>query len=682
MEHDEEHHEMTPREATGEETLASPQDGGGDYARAEQQAGPRQATPEQTDEARRESAAPEVEAAPSTPAPPHTETSQAESEATPTPPYEDARGPRIEIDVVEGDLHVQGGSLQVLLKAYGERTHDDIAEDRDGVLRFSRLPDDAELRIPDGSLLLVRHVYGDLNVEHLDGFVGVQNVGGDVEIEYVAVAELLQTGGDLNAAHGGRLRARSIGGDARIEDYDEVPLIGRVGGDLQAEGLPGLQIREAVGGDVSLERCGEVALVGTIGGDLRAERSNVTIRASAVGGDVRLSAVHGATLAAVGGDFTVERVDETVDVHSVGGDVEISEAEGPIRLGTVGGDLEADNVVAGIRAGRVGGDVTLDTPLGSGAEYSVHAAGDISLRVRGEVNARFVAQTSGGEIRSRLPLAVERGRRRNLVGILGRGDATVTLRSDGGDITLAASESFEREYSMSDDFSGRTSGNGSGSTGTDERTGTGTTPNERAWEGAVGGQRFRVRWDRGPGRANFHFQGPFTADEEANRDFHFEWEKGRGARVYGEYEQKLNELRDKAEQVAREAAKQAQDQAENAARRVRQTDWEAVGREVRTAVERAMADLEDAFSSLRREWETRRPSGGASSGAGASRPSGAQRVRIEYDDEQGAQAAGASAAGAAPSRDDADAQRRAILEQLRAGTLSLDEAERRLNELR
>lgn len=232
---------------------------------------------------------------------------------------------------------------------------------------------------------------------------------------------------------------------------------------------------------------------------------------------------------------------------------------------------------------------------------------------------------------------------------------------------------------MSDDFTGRTGG-----TSTDEQAG--TNPNERGWEGTVGGQRFRVRWDRGPGRANFHFQGPFTAEEEANRDFHFEWEKGRGARVYGEYEQKLNELRDKAEQVAREAARQAQNQAENAARRVRETDWEAVGRDVRTAVERTMADLEDAFASLRREWETRRPNGGASSGtgagAGASRPSsGAQRVRIEYDDEQGAQSA-ASAASAGLSPDDADAQRRAILEQLRAGTLSLDEAERRLNELR
>jgi hypothetical protein len=96
-----------------------------------------------------------------------------------------------------------------------------------------------------------------------------------------------------------------------------------------------------------------------------------------------------------------------------------------------------------VLAGRVGGDVTLDTPLGEGAEYVIRAAGDISLRVRGEVNARFVAQSAGGEVRTRLPLAVEKGRRRNLVGMLGTGSATVTLRSDGGDILITAADSTE-----------------------------------------------------------------------------------------------------------------------------------------------------------------------------------------------------------------------------------------------
>ena len=38
---------------------------------------------------------------------------------------------------------------------------------------------------------------------------------------------------------------------------------------------------------------------------------------------------------------------------------------------------------------------------------------------------------------------------------------------------------------------------------------------ERVWEGGLGGRRFRMRWDRGPGRAGFHFQGPFTGGDES-----------------------------------------------------------------------------------------------------------------------------------------------------------------------
>jgi hypothetical protein len=52
-------------------------------------------------------------------------------------------------------------------------------------------------------------------------------------------------------------------------------------------------------------------------------------------------------------------------------------------------------------------------------------------------------------------------------------------------------------------------------------------------------------------------------------------------------------------------------------------------------------------------------------------------VRIEYDDDEPA-----AAASDATSRDDLDAQRRRILEQLRNGQVSLEQAERQLNDLR
>ncbi|HLZ24152.1 MAG TPA: DUF4097 family beta strand repeat-containing protein [Ktedonobacterales bacterium] len=577
---------------------------------------------------------------------------------------------RIEIDVVDGDLMLRGGASHVLLHSSNKRTPDEKIEDRGGVLRFSRLEGDTELAVPDGSEVLVRRIGGDLDAAHLDALLLVQRVDGDAELDGVAICDLVHAGGDLEAYGGGSLRVQSVDGDVEIRDYAEQPVVGHIGGDLEASDLPGLGVRGSVGGDVSLEHCGEVLLIGTIGGDLRAEGSVVTVRASSVGGDVRISSVRGATLAAIGGDLHVESASEGLEVSSVGGDVTIRGAGAAVRLSTIGGDLSVEDAPGGVIARRIGGDADLDTTLGAGAEYIIRAGGDIDLRVRGEVNARFVAQTSGGEIRTKLPLTVERGRRRNLVGVIGRGDATVTLHSDG-DISIAATDRFEEEHSMGDDFGGRRAPEG-------ERD----DSDERVWEGGLGRHRFRVRWDRGPGRAGVHFQGPFAEDEDPDamgqspRDFHVGWEKGQGAHMSGEYEERLNDLRDKAERVARRAAEQAQDYAERATRRARETDWESIGRDVRTTIERAMEDLEDTFNQFRRDWDTRRGSARPPTG---DRPSGAQRVRIQYDDEP--DAPGAAASSAAP-RGDLEAQRRAILEDLRNGSLTLEEAERRLSDLR
>ena len=614
---------------------------------------------------------PEAENTPEAPSAPPTG-AEPETESEPESARNEPRL-RVEIDVVDGDLMLRGGVPHVLLRGHGERTPHEQIENNGDVLRFSRLEGDTELAVPDGSEVLVRRINGNLDAAQLDSLLLVQRVDGEVELDGVAICDLVHTSGDLKAYGGGSLRVQTVDGEVEIRDYAEQPVLGHIGGDLEATDLPGLGVRGAVGGDVTLDHCGEVLLVGTIGGDLSAQGSVVTIRASAIGGDVDISSVRGATLAAIGGDLRVASASEGLDVSSVGGDATIQGAGAAVRLSTVGGDLVISDAPGGISAQRVGGDAELDTALGAGAEYTIRASGDITLRVRGEVNARFVAQTSGGEIRTQLPLTVERGRRRNLVGVIGRGDATVTLHS-GGDIAITATDRFEEEHHMGDDFGGRAASE-------DERE----EGDERVWEGGLGRHRFRVRWDRGPGRAGVHFQGPFTEDDDPDamghspRDFHFGWERGQGPRMSGEYEERLNDLRDKAERVARRAAEQAQEYAERAARRARETDWESIGREVRSTIERAMEDLEDTFGQFRRDWDTRR---GPDRPPTGERPSGAQRVRIEYDDEPDAPGAPGASASAGASRDEVEAQRRAILEDLRNGSITLDEAERRLNALR
>jgi hypothetical protein len=351
----------------------------------------------------------------------------------------------------------------------------------------------------------------------------------------------------------------------------------------------------------------------------------------------------------------------------VGGDITFRTGLGPVQINVIGGDASIQQAMGGLNVGRVGGDVRLETPLAPGSEYQVRASGDINLIVRGEVNARFVAQTHSGEIRTRLPLTVERGRRRNLVGVLGRGDASVTLFSDGGDILITATDSEEVEQHMGDEYSG-TGANG----------GTGTR--ERTWETGFGGHKFRVRWD--PGAAGTSDPDDPDAVGSPHRGFGFEWEHNPGdeARSQDDMERQINDLRVKAEQVARRAAEQAQRYAERATRRARETDWEAVGREVRSTIERAMSDLEETFGQFRRDFDTRRGQGDQ----GAPRPgTTAQRVRIEHDEEEAeGDAFASSAQSGAGAPGDVEGQRRVILEQLRSGAIALDEAERRLNALR
>lgn len=575
---------------------------------------------------------------------------------------------RVEIGFIAGDGSVLGGSNEVFITTSGRREPEGGHTGDDGVLRFARLPDGSELWVPHGTTVGIRHVDGDLRAGQLDGLVEVQRVDGDMTLHRVAAANLGTIRGDLHATGGEALAVDVVDGDARAEGFSGDVVFGGVRGDLDAGDIGTLEVHEGVGGDANINACGSVFIIGAVGGDLELERCTGQVRIVAIGGDVDLRGIVGSAIETIGGDLEINTARGAIQISTIGGDAEVRDVSGPIHLGVVGGDLDITNATGGLNVGQVSGDANLDTALGAEASYNIQAMGDIQLRTRGEVNARFVAQTFGGEISTRLPLTVERGRRRHLVGVIGRGDAVVTLRSNGGDINITASDRLERDF-MSDEYKG--------STTEDKDTGTDDT---RSWEGNFGGHRFRVRWDRGPDRAGVYFQGPYSEEGEqkanpGDHDFGFEWERGRGARTYGEYEARLNELRDRAEQMARRAAEQAQNYAEKAARRARETDWEAVGREVRGAIEKAMVDLEDAFGQVRKEWETRRPSGDQ----GPSRPT-SQRVRIEQDDE--GEPFPSNAAPSGYSQDEREAQRRTILEQLRTGSITLDEAERRLNDLR
>ncbi len=172
----------------------------------------------------------------------------------------------------------------------------------------------------------------------------------------------------------------------------------------------------------------------------------------------------------------------------------------------------------------------------------------------------------------------------------------------------------------------------------------------RTWEGRLGRRHFRVQWDRKPGAARLRIQAPFDVDEDPDgvgvpfsSDLGFVWERGRRARLFGKYAERLNKLQ----------------------------------RDAPEALDRVIGDMETALSLLRDELNKRAESIQSSPKVRSS----AQRVRIEFEreadplDEDVEDEIIPSASG------EREALRRTILEEFRAGTITLEEAELRLNEL-
>ncbi|HLW00760.1 MAG TPA: DUF4097 family beta strand repeat-containing protein [Ktedonobacterales bacterium] len=558
---------------------------------------------------------------------------------------------RVEIGRAEGELEVLGWDephIRIVGLDDDDDDDTDIPQiDPEGVLRLERLHDDVTISVPRGVSLYVLSAKGDTAVRGLLGNVRIDAASGDVDIQDANSLQLGAISGDLQIA--------GCMGDVRLNS---------VAGDLVARNLGSLEITGAVSGDTTVsEIVGEVSLKQSANGD--AHFTNVGhVSVANMRGDCDVTRAGSVVISNLSGDLTVQEVEGFCHIQNMHGDAKLRRCGGLVTLDNVGGDLVGTDLRGGIATGNVAGDARLDTPLVKDATYTIHAAGDISLRIRGELHARFVAQTHGGTIQTRLPLTVERGRRRHLVGAIGRAEAVVTLQSDGGDITISAADSTQ-EGVMTDEYLFDESGDR-------EEAGAGS-----GWGGQwrFGHRDFGFRWDKAPG--GFTFATGYRDDPDGPGDprvrrgggkgkFPFEWDDAQRA----DYERRIREMSDRTAQAARKAAERATQYAERAAKRARETDWEAVGRDVRGAIERAMGEMEHLLEQFRTGPNTPPPPPNAP--PPPPRPgSYAQRVPIEQDEQ------------AAPrNKDELDAQRRAILEQLRSGALSMDEAERQLDALR
>jgi len=564
---------------------------------------------------------------------------------------------RIEIGRAEGELEVFGWD-EAHIRIVGlddDHPGSDPQMNGEGLLRIERLEDDVTLSVP-------RHT--SLHVLSAKQDVTVRGVQGDIRLDAVS--------GDVQAQDTGSVMLRAVNGDAHIERAQGPLRLEALSGDLVVRGVASLEISSALNGDAEIRDVpGEVTIGHTMNGDAHFTNVGRVVLAN-VRGDCTISQTGSVYISNLNGDLSVQEVEGDCHVGNVRGDMKLRRCGGLIAVENVGGDLGAQDARGGLAVGNVSGDVHLETPLAKDASYTVQAKGDIALRIRGEIHARFVAQTFGGTIKTRLPLTLERGRRRHLVGAIGRAEATVTLQSNRGDILIEAADAHLEDMMsddfMTDDFGREEAAAGKGKSG-EFRFGRG----------------FGMRWDSAPGR--FAFSTNYGHNDSDDPDgpgdprmrqggkgkSPFEWDEAQRA----EYERRVREMSERASKTARRAAERATEYAERAAKRARETDWEAVGRDVRSSIESAMREMEHLLDQFRTGRGTPPPPPDAPHAPDAPPPppppggprSHAHRVPVEQEEP-------------VRSKDETDAQRRSILEKLRGGEITMDEAERQLDSLR
>ncbi len=195
---------------------------------------------------------------------------------------------------------------------------------------------------------------------------------------------------------GGHLEIASIRGPADLRTS---------GGHIGVESLEGKLVAATSGGHISLKGITGDSSVETSGGHIEAEKLTGALECRTSGGHIE---VHGVT-----GDLKAS---------TSGGHIEISGAGGRVVAKTSGGAIEA----AFVRGNAKGGSLE-------------SSGGGISVVLDPAVDLTIDAETSGGRVRSDLPLKVQGEiSGDSLRGALGKGGELLRLRTSAGSIRIGA----------------------------------------------------------------------------------------------------------------------------------------------------------------------------------------------------------------------------------------------------
>ena len=213
------------------------------------------------------------------------------------------------------------------------------------------------------------------------------------------------------------------------------------------------------GGDITVGQLNGDARGKTSGGDIRVSEVRGPVDMQTSGGDVRVEQIEGNTrLGTSGGDIDVTRLTGDLDAKTSGGYIHLDSVAGKVMartssgnvianairgdsdLKTSGGDIRA-TIDGKIAAHTSGGNVTTEL-VGANRGISVSSSGgDLTVRVPKETAAEINAATSGGSVRTELPVTTLELGEHKLTGTINGGGNPIYARTSGGSIKVVAAAS-------------------------------------------------------------------------------------------------------------------------------------------------------------------------------------------------------------------------------------------------
>ncbi len=210
------------------------------------------------------------------------------------------------------------------------------------------------------------------------------------------------------------------------------------GGDITVGALQGEARGKTSGGDIRLSELQGPVDMQTSGGDIRVEQVEGNTRVNTSGGDIQVARLNGDLDAKTsGGSIHLDDVVGKVLARTSSGNVIARGVRGDSELKTSGGDIRA-TIDGKINAHTSGGDVTAEL-VGANRGISVSSSGgDLTVRVPKDTTASLNAATSGGSVRTELPVTTTEMGDHKLTGTINGGGNPIHARTSGGSIKVVA----------------------------------------------------------------------------------------------------------------------------------------------------------------------------------------------------------------------------------------------------